>query len=323
MINQVVIWGHKLHSHTHSYIHNGFYIAFKKLGFKTYHLDDNDDVSNYDFSNTLFITEHQVNKKIPLRQDCLYLTHYIDDGDYVGIPKKNIIILKVSLRDFIEKELDLHLNYVELKYGQKYEYHAVDNNGYNSLYMYWSTDLLPEEIEKNMENIKNEEITKNNKTENVINFIGSMTSKWEEFYRICSQNQIRFNNYGATFNVCSDKNVSITNNVNLTKQSIIAPALQDDYQIYNNYIPCRIFKNISYGKMGMTNNRIVNELFDNKLIYETDLSLLLQKGLDFEKKENKNELVLELMNYVKDNHTYLNRANTIIKYVNEYTDFVI
>jgi hypothetical protein len=75
--------------------------------------------------------------------------------------------------------------------------------------------------------------------------------------------------------------------------------------------------------MGMTNNRIVNELFDNKLIYETDLSLLLQKGLDFEKKENKNELVLELMNYVKDNHTYLNRANTIIKYVNEYTDFVI
>ena len=32
-ITQIVIWGHKLHSHTHSYIHNGFYIAFQKMGF--------------------------------------------------------------------------------------------------------------------------------------------------------------------------------------------------------------------------------------------------------------------------------------------------
>ena len=31
-IKQVVIWGHKLHTHTHSYIHYGFYKAFNKLG---------------------------------------------------------------------------------------------------------------------------------------------------------------------------------------------------------------------------------------------------------------------------------------------------
>ncbi len=27
-IDKVVIWGHKLHSHTHSYIHNAFLVAF-------------------------------------------------------------------------------------------------------------------------------------------------------------------------------------------------------------------------------------------------------------------------------------------------------
>jgi len=31
-INKIIIWGHKLHSHTHSYIHSGYYEAFKKLG---------------------------------------------------------------------------------------------------------------------------------------------------------------------------------------------------------------------------------------------------------------------------------------------------
>jgi len=316
-IKQVVIYGHKLHSHTHSYIHNGFYIAFKHLGFKTYHFDDNDDLSSHDFSNTLFITEHQVNKKIPLRDDCLYLKHYIDEGDYVGVPKENIIILKVSLRDYNEKEKNSNYNYIDLKYGIKHEYHCVDNDGYNCLYMYWATDLLPEEIDVNMKEIDNI------KSENKIYFIGSLTHKWYEFYRICCNYGIPFINYGESFNLNSDKNISVSDNMKLIKKSIIAPALQDDRQVKNQYIPCRIFKNISYGKMGLTNNKIVDDLFENKLIYESDLTKLLIRGLEFEKRVDKNETILELMKIVRDNHTYINRVNTIMKYVNQYTKFSI
>ena len=77
-VNNIIIWGHKLHSHTHSYIHNAFFIAFKKLGYDTHWFDDNDDVSNFDFSNSLFITEHQVDNKIPKRDDCLYFIHFVD-----------------------------------------------------------------------------------------------------------------------------------------------------------------------------------------------------------------------------------------------------
>ena len=107
-IEKVVIWGHKLHSHTHSYIHNAFYNAFIR-NYDTYWFDDTDDVSKFDFSNSFFITEHQVNKKIPCRTDCLYLSHFIDEGDYIGIPKENIINLKISKRDF--KEYDSYKNY--------------------------------------------------------------------------------------------------------------------------------------------------------------------------------------------------------------------
>ena len=314
-IKQVVIWGHKLHSHTHSYIHNGFFIAFHKLGFKTYYYDDKDDVSKHDFTNSLFITEHQVNKKIPLRQDCLYLTHYIDEGDYEGIPKENIIILKVSLRDFIERDLNKNITHVELSFGQKWEYHAVDENGYNCLYMYWATDLLPEEIDTNIREIHNIRV------ERVVNFIGSITDQWIQFYRMCLANGIPFNQYGATFNTNSERNVSITDNMKLIQRSLIAPALQTDYHLQTRYIPCRIFKNIFYGKMGITNNIIVNELFDNRLIFDTDLNELIKKGFEFETHKDKIEVITELMKYVRDNHTYMNRANTIIKYINEYTLF--
>lgn len=314
-IQQIVIWGHKLHSHTHSYIHNGFFIGFKNLGYNVLWFDDNDNISGIDFSHALFITEHQVNKRIPLRKDCLYLTHYLDNEDYIGIPKENIIILKASLRDFVEKD-EKGTQYKSLDYGQKYEYHSKIQD-YNCLYMYWATDLLPEEIELNIKNLDNI------KTNNEINFIGSMTHVWQEFKHVCSINNIQFNNYGATFNINSSRNVSIDTNVELIKKSFISPALQDREQISKNYIPCRIFKNISYGKMGITNNPIVNELFDNALICDSNLIELLNKGSQFEKLPNKNETIIKLMKYVKDNHTYINRINTIKKYINEYTSFQI
>ena len=53
-INKIIIWGHPLHSHTHSYIHNGFFIAFKELGYDTYWFHDNMNIdSSFDFSNSL------------------------------------------------------------------------------------------------------------------------------------------------------------------------------------------------------------------------------------------------------------------------------
>src|SRR5690349_5990415 len=89
--DKVVIWGHKLHTHTHSYIHSGFYEGFKHLGYATYWFDDADDVSDFNFSNTLFLTEGQVDKKIPLRADCIYLLHNCTDPKYRILERKNTI----------------------------------------------------------------------------------------------------------------------------------------------------------------------------------------------------------------------------------------
>lgn len=75
---RVVIWGHPLGSHTHSYIHAGFYKAFKYLGYETHWLDHNSDVSGIDFSDTLFITEGQVDKGIPFVKDSYYLPDHED-----------------------------------------------------------------------------------------------------------------------------------------------------------------------------------------------------------------------------------------------------
>jgi hypothetical protein len=133
--------------------------------------------------------------------------------------------------------------------------------------------------------------------------------------------KIPFNHFGASFNTNSDKNKSVDDNVKLIQESLIAPAFQEDHQIQKFYIPCRIFKNISYGKMGITNSKFIYEMFDKKIIYDKNIQQAVIKSIKFEQTYTKYSTIKELMEIVRDNHTYLNRINTIINYIHNYTNF--
>jgi len=101
---KAIIWGHKLHSHTHSYIHSGYYRAFKSLGYDTYWFDSIDDISNFDFSNSGFFTEGQVTKNMPIRDDAKYITHHVDKNLLVnnGAKESNIVQLGNYIKE-VEK----------------------------------------------------------------------------------------------------------------------------------------------------------------------------------------------------------------------------
>src|ERR1700722_5430203 len=140
--DKVVIWGHKLHTHTHSYIHNGFYIAFNHLGYQTYWFDDNEDVGGFDFSNTLFLTEGQVDKNIPLRNDCKYLLHNPSSTKYQQLDRQNCIYFQVYT--------DSILSLPKLVKVEPCIYYDLEAQ---CLYMPWATDLLPQEIDEIKKNI--------------------------------------------------------------------------------------------------------------------------------------------------------------------------
>lgn len=145
---------------------------------------------------------------------------------------------------------------------------------------------------------------------------------WNTFGELCESKGYIFDSYGGMFDTNSPYNKSFEENQQLIKESIISPALQNEWQVEQGYIPCRIFKNISYGKMGITNNKYVNELFDNKLIYDTNIETLVDKGLKFEQKEDKYDTIIELMKEVRDKHTYINRIDYIKWYMKKYLDIV-
>jgi hypothetical protein len=40
--SKVIIWGHPLYSHTHSYVHEAYYRAFKSMGYDVHWFHDED-----------------------------------------------------------------------------------------------------------------------------------------------------------------------------------------------------------------------------------------------------------------------------------------
>jgi hypothetical protein len=295
---QVVIWGHKLYSHTHSYIHNAYFIAFQHLGYKTLWLDNTDDISGIDFTGSFFITEGQVDQNIPVVLDSYYLLHNCDMKKYEDVlPKSHYLILQVYTKDALKNHTALRLiNKVAC------EYYAD-----NILYSTWATDILPHEIDNNIKKVLNCELESNYR----VAFIGTLTVVWQKVYNYCTKNNIPLF-YSGGF---SNYRLSVAENIKVIQNSLLAPAFLPDYQVNSDYIPCRIFKNISYGKMGITNSSAVYDLFHQKIIYSENIEEAIQKGLEFENlsMEQKNAVLIPLMEFVRDNHTYLNRIQTILQ----------
>lgn len=288
---KVVIWGHQLHTHTHSYIHAAFVKAFKHLELNVFWHDDDMIIENFDYKNTLFITEGQVDKNIPIRDDCFYVLHNCNGGKYKHIfDRKMAIALQVYTNDVLNHGAEKinECQYFDVK-GQ-------------IIYQTWGSDLLPEEIERNKINIGNQ-------VNDEINWVGSIglgefgnTSKLNPFIRAASENNIKFNHLTGLSN--ADNEIKI-------KSSYMAPTITGEWQTNKGYVPCRIFKNISYGKLGITNSKKTNELFHENLIYNDDTYKLFYDAKERLSQAPFKDLIL-LMDDVKDNHTYLNRIQSIL-----------
>jgi hypothetical protein len=301
--NKVIIWGHKLHAHTHSYVHYAFYKAFKYLGYDTYWFDNKDNVQNFDFTNSLFITETQVDQKIPLRPDCRYILHNCDqeiplsdpESKYYEIYKENNCI---RLQVYTHKCLKDNVKKID-----DYIYYNFEGR---IIYMPWATDLLPFEIEENKKLISTRKKT------NTIYWVGTIggqvfgnINQISPFMKACAENSIQFQHVTG---------VDSETNVQLIQNSLMAPTIVGEWQLKEGYIPCRIFKNISYGQFGITNSKTVYDLFERKIIYNENTYQLFFDANNKIKNLDITELY-ELMDIVKNKHTYINRISYLLQFL--------
>jgi hypothetical protein len=100
-------------------------------------------------------------------------------------------------------------------------------------------------------------------------------------------------------------------NVMLVRMSRIAPAIAGSWQAEQNYLPCRMWKNISYGQLGISNVKKFDEVFRGCTVKGDSIEELIDNALSMPAGEYR-EMTLQQQEIVK-NHTYIDRLACIMR----------
>jgi len=321
--DKVIIWGHPLFSHTHSYVHEAYFKAFKHMGYDVYWFHDDDCPDDFDFSNCLFIGEGFADKKIPLNESSCYLIMYCPSLEkYVGKVGRYIDI-RMAAVDFKDHIQEYSFDKIEtINIGPacyfapkkdstihvKNDYVDYEIEDFDTMYISWATNLLPEEF--NFEDVYFPR-------ENIIYFCGNLcpnglcenVSTFRPFVNECQKNGIGFVHNNSWTNPLSSEEVILR-----TKRSALGIDIRGPQHLKQQLITCRVFKNISYGQLGLTNSPKINEVMDGNCVFNSDTAQLFYDGMN---QRNDYEKIKTAMKFVRDNHTYINRINSILSVVSD------
>ncbi|HTW05916.1 MAG TPA: hypothetical protein VME46_00290 [Acidimicrobiales bacterium] len=310
-LRRVVIWGHPLHSHTHSYIHAGYASAFRYLGAETLWVDSPDALALPDMRGTLFFSEGQAVSGMPLRKDCLYVLHNVDGQVYEGVQER-VLALQVLTNEVRERARSGR----QTQRVNDYTY-VESGTGVTHLYQPWATDLLPEEIDFDVPLPRPWPKGRLRRGLRKLR-TGPLKAVWVGTIgggKFGNENEVgpfRAACDAAGIQWVHKQNLSRASHVRLVRASLLAPAIVGSWQLENGYVPCRLFKNVSYGRLALTNSPWAQALFEEPVLCRTDTAELFAVGAE---QARDRDAILAQMREVKDRHTYVNRVATIMEYL--------
>lgn len=315
---KLIIWGHPLYSHTHSYVHSSYYKAASFMGYEVYWFHDNEYPKDFDYSNSIFITEGFADKNIPLNKTSIYFVMYCPSPKkYLEAEVKRYIDVRCVAKDHKDH---IHNYSIDKNKTQKvgpacyfvpktnHKTHIKNNyvdyliEDFDKFYLSWATNLLPHEF-----NLDDVYIPR----ENAIYFCGTMSnlgicenmSNWIPFIRECQKHNINFYHNDPWTNPLSDDKVK-----ELVQKSILGIDIRGPEHARTGIITCRLFKNVSYGHLGLTNSKEIYNEMEGHCIYNENPELLFHIGMNNRSNFN---YIKKSMLYVKENHTYINRINSL------------
>lgn len=302
---KVIIWGHKpqakrsrFHTsarrHTHSYIHEGFFRAFQFLGFETHWLDDDSSVGGVDFSDCLFLSEDQVDIQIPLDRRATYVIHHSSKSKYDEIGAKLLHLNNFTTE--IENTESPVFGGPRLEVLDEVTY--FDSNS-RRLFQPWATDLLPPEIDSRI-------LIPYRPETPYVNYVG--TFKHDNLSTEASKFRRTIRHSGRSFRVFSA--VDNLTSRHLVENSLISIDLRGDWHQEVGYIPCRIWKSLSYGKFIGSNSMKLEKIFGQRIAFAKTEDLFLTTIHGYMQVSPVD--MAETVAWIRQHHTFANRATRIL-----------
>jgi hypothetical protein len=277
-------------------VHAGFVHALRALGIETLWTDDRSELEGLGIAQTLFITEGQVVGDLPRDRTCRYVLHNVARDWYLDVADQ-VLLLQVHTIDTDREELRSpsgeRLN--------RYTYADSGDNGVICLYQPWATDLVPDEFDFAIPPLQPGACAA---------WVGTIGGG-----RFGNEDELagfRAAAAGAGVEFVHRSGLSREEHRAFVAGSAVAPAIVGSWQLDKSYLPCRIFKNVSYGRLGITNSPAVASIFEQEVPWRTDTAELFELGIELGEQR---ELIVAQMREVQARHTFFNRLETILRYL--------
>ena len=283
MIENVVIFGNKLYKED-SYINFGFYNAFCEFDYNIEWIDeDNLEIIEKMQTNTIFIINTTKNiEKIPVHISNYYIIIKGDSKRFRTMDRNKLFLIEYDSTKVTSKYTKID-NYV-------YQYKRK-----RTLMMPYGSMLTPNQIIENLADFVNFE----NREDKIV-----MTRDYDN--RILDE-VIKT----KAKNIIIKKLISLDDEIDLIRKIKLSCCFASN----KNKIDFKTLTHITYGTYCITNSEVTHQLLNEQTCYLSDASTFSSTHIDYLDSIKKNEL-FDLIELIINNHTFLHRVKTILKYFN-------
>jgi hypothetical protein len=95
--------------------------------------------------------------------------------------------------------------------------------------------------------------------------------------------------------------------VEAARTSLVNFDIRGDWHLEKGYVPCQIFKTLSYGKHLTSNSPLLASVFGDRIVIQPELQNFLDYAIQSGSEATSKHLIDNMM-WVRDHHTFLNRA---------------
>lgn len=308
MKQKIILWGYPHLTHTHSYIYYGLKKGFEHLGCDVFWFHDGNypSTSEFDYENSVFFVDSQGRSEnnVPILESGIYFSYdtFTNLNKYLG-KVKGLINYRVA--EYKQPVPD-GKRYIEIEKGVVFDNDSGED--YNVIHFHYATNLLPHEIDF--------EWAKKQRNDEY-NFIGTIHSPrpnsdplHQNFIEIIKKNNIAFNHRDPWINPATEND-----NIDLMQKSIFVPDFRPQEQKTNCYTSDRIMKAISYGCLVVSDCHYAKNFIDSQLLTSENAQEIYDLGM---KNQYNTDLIIHLMEVVKNNHTYINRCKGLLNIIEEF-----
>lgn len=253
--DRVVLWGFTDSLDSFRHIHRHFSHALDRLGKDWIWIPDNANSLHHLAAGDMVFAVDVEGHHVRAVEGVDYVLHNMDSSHPVWDGIGHFIRLQTYT-------IDCEQWGVEWAPGRRFDKEA------RTLFQPWGTDLLADEFLPPVYN-----------TSNHVVFVGSV---WDgngqgnvraigELKRVLDQKRLVFQHL---YHIGDQENIAVVRDARL------APAVAGEWQVEHNYLPCRYFKNVSYGALGITNVPKIRDLVGEAFFEGHSVQSLIENALD-------------------------------------------